>query len=272
MGLSPCQYVDLYWRLTISGCCEDFSFLCWYCCIRFNQLCHYTPIVSMPSDKGVTSRRRTSFTSPVSTPPWIAAPTATTSSGLTPLDGTRPKNFSTSCWIAGIRVDPPTSSTSLISDTDKPESFNAIYKVQYKLVSIYHKFFQNWPGKSFYQMLWNAVYRHDIRKINFCCCRLESSILAFRLLLSVSAMPLDPFSDQHLLLLETHLPSSQLSGDQNHRLRDEYLHLLILPQKPHLQFQDWDIESSSPKVKNSYFQILRLLIKPISQWAAVGSL
>jgi len=41
------------------------------------------PRVSMPSDSGVTSRRRTSLTSPFKTPAWIAAPMATTSSGLT---------------------------------------------------------------------------------------------------------------------------------------------------------------------------------------------
>ena len=41
------------------------------------------PAVSTPSDSGVTSSSSTSCTSPVSTPPWIAAPTATTSSGLT---------------------------------------------------------------------------------------------------------------------------------------------------------------------------------------------
>ena len=35
----------------------------------------------------------TSFTSPVNTPPWIAAPTATASSGLTDLFGTFPKKF-----------------------------------------------------------------------------------------------------------------------------------------------------------------------------------
>ena len=43
------------------------------------------PSVSMPSDSGVTSSSRTSLTSPFSTPAWIAAPIATTSSGLTPL-------------------------------------------------------------------------------------------------------------------------------------------------------------------------------------------
>ena len=50
------------------------------------------PSVSMPSDSGVTSRSRTSFTSPPSTPAWIAAPIATTSSGLTPLWGSFPNS------------------------------------------------------------------------------------------------------------------------------------------------------------------------------------
>ena len=53
------------------------------------------PIVSIPNDSGVTSSKRTSFTSPVKTPPCIAAPTATTSSGFTPFEGFFPKNFST---------------------------------------------------------------------------------------------------------------------------------------------------------------------------------
>ena len=48
------------------------------------------PFVSMPSESGVTSSRRTSLTSPLSTPAWMAAPTATTSSGLTPLCGSLP--------------------------------------------------------------------------------------------------------------------------------------------------------------------------------------
>lgn len=50
------------------------------------------PIVSIPSDKGITSNNNTSFTSPDKTPPWIAAPTATTSSGFTPLEGAFPKS------------------------------------------------------------------------------------------------------------------------------------------------------------------------------------
>ena len=44
-------------------------------------------------DSGVTSSRSTSLTSPLSTPPWMAAPMATTSSGLTPLCGSLPKQL-----------------------------------------------------------------------------------------------------------------------------------------------------------------------------------
>ena len=83
------------------------------------------PKVSIPSDSGVTSSSSTSFTSPVSTPPWIAAPTATTSSGFTLLLGVRPKNSSTIFWIAGIRVEPPTRITSLICEASRPASRKA---------------------------------------------------------------------------------------------------------------------------------------------------
>ena len=75
------------------------------------------PIVSIPRESGVTSNSNTSFTSPVRTPPWIAAPIATTSSGFTPLEGAFPKNFSTASWIAGILVEPPTKIISSISET-----------------------------------------------------------------------------------------------------------------------------------------------------------
>lgn len=40
------------------------------------------PNVSIPKVKGVTSSNKTSLISPAKTPPWIAAPIATTSSGL----------------------------------------------------------------------------------------------------------------------------------------------------------------------------------------------
>src|SRR6478736_1638458 len=73
------------------------------------------PRVSTPRESGVTSRSRMSLTSPFKTPAWIAAPTATTSSGLTPLWASLPPSRSlTSFWITGIRVEPPTSTTSSI--------------------------------------------------------------------------------------------------------------------------------------------------------------
>jgi hypothetical protein len=45
------------------------------------------PKVSIPKDKGVTSNNNKSVTSPFKTPPWMAAPMATHSSGLTDLLG-----------------------------------------------------------------------------------------------------------------------------------------------------------------------------------------
>ena len=53
--------------------------------LRSMSLVITPPLVSMPRLSGVTSSSRTSLTSPRSTPAWMAAPTATTSSGLTRL-------------------------------------------------------------------------------------------------------------------------------------------------------------------------------------------
>ena len=77
----------------------------------------------MPRDSGVTSSSRTSLTSPLSTPACSAAPTATTSSGLTPLLGSLPPVSSlTRSATAGIRVEPPTSTTWSISESEMPAS------------------------------------------------------------------------------------------------------------------------------------------------------
>src|SRR5580693_5243681 len=73
------------------------------------------PLVSIPRLSGVTSSSRTSFTSPLSTPAWRAAPTATTSSGLTPLLGSLPPVISlTRSDTAGIRVEPLTGAVQQI--------------------------------------------------------------------------------------------------------------------------------------------------------------
>ncbi len=66
-----------------------------------------SPFVSTPNDRGVTSRRRRSLTSPVITPAWIAAPRATASMGSTPRSAFFPMNFSTYWRTIGMRVGPP---------------------------------------------------------------------------------------------------------------------------------------------------------------------
>ena len=57
--------------------------------------------------------------------PWIAAPIATTSSGLTPLWGSLPKNCFTVSTTLGIRVMPPTRITSSMSPALRPASCSA---------------------------------------------------------------------------------------------------------------------------------------------------
>jgi hypothetical protein len=84
------------------------------------------PSVSIPSESGVTSSSSTSFTSPARTPPWIAAPTATTSSGFTLLFGSLPKSSFTFCWTSGMRVEPPTRTTSSMSAGRRPASASAL--------------------------------------------------------------------------------------------------------------------------------------------------
>ena len=79
------------------------------------------PIVSIPSDKGITSNKSTSLTSPCKIPAWIAAPSATTSSGLIDKLGSLLNNSLTAFLIAGILVCPPTKITSSMSSILKGE-------------------------------------------------------------------------------------------------------------------------------------------------------
>ena len=81
--------------------------------------------VAIPSDSGVTSSSSTPLFSSVSTLPWMQAPTATTSSGFTPLWGSLPNRSRTSSWTLGIRVWPPTRITSSICLAVTPASFIA---------------------------------------------------------------------------------------------------------------------------------------------------
>mmetsp|Transcript_13194 Transcript_13194/g.35717 ORF Transcript_13194/g.35717 Transcript_13194/m.35717 type:complete len:339 (-) Transcript_13194:291-1307(-) len=83
--------------------------------------------VAMLSVRGKTSSKIRSRISPVSTAPWMAAPTATTSSGFTLWFKVFPtgKNDFASSTTAGIRVDPPTSTTSSRSFTSTLASSSA---------------------------------------------------------------------------------------------------------------------------------------------------
>ncbi len=79
--------------------------------LRSISLVNSPPRVSMPSESGVTSSSTRSLISPSTIPPWIAAPTATTSSGLISREGVRPKNSATARATSGIRVCPPVRMT-----------------------------------------------------------------------------------------------------------------------------------------------------------------
>mmetsp|Transcript_8158 Transcript_8158/g.14700 ORF Transcript_8158/g.14700 Transcript_8158/m.14700 type:complete len:240 (+) Transcript_8158:790-1509(+) len=75
------------------------------------------PAVSRPRDRGVTSSNSRSCTfsevSPDRMAAWTAAPYATASSGLMDLHSSFPlKKFCSSSCTLGIRVEPPTSTTS----------------------------------------------------------------------------------------------------------------------------------------------------------------
>ena len=159
------------------------------------------PRVSMPSDSGVTSRSSTSFTSPVSTPPWMAAPTATTSSGLTPLWGSRPKKSLTVSTILGMRVMPPTRMISSISPADSPASFSAFLHGPTVFWTRSSTRASNLARVSLmFRCLgpaWSAVMKGRLISV---CTALESSILAFsassrrRCRASLSARRSMPFS------------------------------------------------------------------------------
>ena len=86
------------------------------------------PRVSIPKDNGVTSRRTTFLSlpnSPARTPPWIAAPTETHSSGLIPFEGSLPRISRIAFWTAGIREEPPTRIILSMSFPSSPASFIA---------------------------------------------------------------------------------------------------------------------------------------------------
>ena len=76
-------------------------------CVACNQTCKHAAQCFNTKWQWRNIKQRTSLTSPCKTPPWTAAPSATTSSGLTPLCGSLPKSSFTISIIFGIRVMPP---------------------------------------------------------------------------------------------------------------------------------------------------------------------
>ena len=86
------------------------------------------PMVSRPREREVTSSSRMSCTSWVMMPAWMAAPMATTSSGLTFWLGSRPISDLTSSCTMGIRLAPPTRTTSSISLGVRLASVKACFK------------------------------------------------------------------------------------------------------------------------------------------------
>jgi len=90
---------------------EDLALPGWDSGIPINEPGEHAALGFDTKESGVTSRRMMSLTSPASTPPWIAAPKATTSSGLMPLWGSLPVSERTFSCTAGMRVMPPTRMT-----------------------------------------------------------------------------------------------------------------------------------------------------------------
>ncbi len=78
------------------------------------------PMVSRPSDSGVTSSSSRSPLEalPASALAWIAAPSATTSSGFRLVSGGLPNSLAIASRTAGIRVEPPTITTPCTSSAD----------------------------------------------------------------------------------------------------------------------------------------------------------
>ncbi|KAF3837735.1 hypothetical protein F7725_009503 [Dissostichus mawsoni] len=111
----PLTHLDLHLSLTVSCCGKHLEgarliahykaeaaasvstwlFLVGIVVFLLMSLVKTPPRVSIPRDSGVTSSSSTSVTSPAKTPPWMAAPMATASSGLTDLLGARPNRSCT---------------------------------------------------------------------------------------------------------------------------------------------------------------------------------
>ncbi len=84
------------------------------------------PSVSIPRDSGVTSSSSMLVMPPARICACTAAPRATTSSGFSWLCGVLPNSSCTRRRTSGTRVEPPTRTTSSMSDGARPASASAI--------------------------------------------------------------------------------------------------------------------------------------------------
>mmetsp|Transcript_1470 Transcript_1470/g.3970 ORF Transcript_1470/g.3970 Transcript_1470/m.3970 type:complete len:269 (-) Transcript_1470:936-1742(-) len=137
------------------------------------------PSVSIPRESGVTSSSRISLTSPLSTPAWMAAPIATASSGLTALLGSLPYTDRTISLTFGMRVMPPTSSTSSISPGFTPASLLAFSQGAFVLIRKSSTMLSSLDlvicRFKCFGPVWSAVMKGRLMSV---CTLLESSILA----------------------------------------------------------------------------------------------
>merc|ERR1712072_1600721 len=122
---------------------------------RVMSLVMTPPTVSIPSDRGVTSRRRRSEPpSPERMPAWTAAPYATASSGLIPRFGSLPlkKSLMSACTF-GMRVEPPTRTTSSTCVFFRPESSMTFFTGPRLLEEVAAELLEARPGQRLGEVL-----------------------------------------------------------------------------------------------------------------------
>ncbi len=125
------------------------------------------PSVSIASVSGVTSSSSRSFTSPASTPACTAAPIATTSSGFTLRCGSRPNSFFTISWILGMRVCPPTRTTSSMSLAVTPGvRHRLLARLQRPVKQVLHQLLQLGARQLAHQVLRPAGVRGHKRQVD----------------------------------------------------------------------------------------------------------
>ena len=114
--IPPCpSFCVVYWRPAFTGILE----------LRGISTSISPPMVSMPSERGVTSSSSISVLLPASISACTAAPRATTSSGFSLSCTSCPKKSRTLSFTNGTRVLPPTITTASICSFFTPASRSA---------------------------------------------------------------------------------------------------------------------------------------------------